>query len=254
MKNNIFKLIILCGSILFGDKIFSQENNDYPVNWTALVGVDTINNGLDLVKNCNHSWNNSGAISTNKLISFTNGSFSHIVNDLTSKYLIGLSTYNTTPNYTKTDYAFYKYKQYIYIIEKGRVKARCGKISLEDKLSITRIGNKIIYKKNNHILKKSWTNSSFNLYVDVSIYTLNAHVSNVTASFLPPIKIRTIKTPDNCSSSQNGSASISITGGLAPYSILWSDGNTGFYRDDLLAGKYNFTITDALGNQKSKNI
>lgn len=43
----------------------------------------------------------------------------------------------------------------------------------------------------------------------------------------------------------NGSISVSASGGQAPYSILWNTGQTGFNLSGLAAGTYSFTITDA---------
>lgn len=44
-----------------------------------------------------------------------------------------------------------------------------------------------------------------------------------------------------------GSAAIEIQSGLAPFTFLWSDGNTDSARTNLAAGKYHVTITDAGG-------
>ena len=45
----------------------------------------------------------------------------------------------------------------------------------------------------------------------------------------------------------NGSASISISGGVQPYTILWSDGSSGTSIVDQLAGSYSVTVTGANG-------
>ncbi len=45
----------------------------------------------------------------------------------------------------------------------------------------------------------------------------------------------------------DGSASISIYGGTAPYQIVWSDGSTGAYADNLCHGSHAITVTDANG-------
>ncbi|MDG2247180.1 MAG: hypothetical protein P8L71_12575, partial [Flavobacteriales bacterium] len=50
-------------------------------------------------------------------------------------------------------------------------------------------------------------------------------------------------TATNC----NGSADLTVSNGEAPYTYLWSDGSTSGDRDDLCAGEYQVTVTDANG-------
>jgi len=46
----------------------------------------------------------------------------------------------------------------------------------------------------------------------------------------------------------SGTATIEITSGVAPYSILWSNGLTGATIDNLAAGAYSAYVSDAIGN------
>ena len=48
-----------------------------------------------------------------------------------------------------------------------------------------------------------------------------------------------------CNSSADGDVTINVTGGVTPYTILWSNGNTGLSDSNLSAGLYTFTVTDA---------
>lgn len=48
-----------------------------------------------------------------------------------------------------------------------------------------------------------------------------------------------------CHGTNSGSISIITTGGTAPYSFLWNDGNTDSLRHSLNAGSYFLTVTDA---------
>ena len=52
----------------------------------------------------------------------------------------------------------------------------------------------------------------------------------------------------------NGTASISTSGGTAPYTYLWSDGATVDNTDSLCGGNYSVVITDASGCSKSLNF
>ncbi|MCB9274915.1 MAG: choice-of-anchor L domain-containing protein [Lewinellaceae bacterium] len=47
-----------------------------------------------------------------------------------------------------------------------------------------------------------------------------------------------------CSGGADGSLSLSVRGGIAPYSILWSNGATGTLADSLAVGTYTVTVTD----------
>ncbi|MEZ4985469.1 MAG: SprB repeat-containing protein [Saprospiraceae bacterium] len=61
-------------------------------------------------------------------------------------------------------------------------------------------------------------------------------------------------TTATCFGGSNGSASVSPTGGTAPYSVSWSNGASGFSIAGLSAGNYQYTITDATGCSMSSNI
>lgn len=50
-----------------------------------------------------------------------------------------------------------------------------------------------------------------------------------------------------CYEEENGSISLSITGGTPGYTINWSDGSTGLIRQGLLPGNYQVTVTDQNG-------
>lgn len=51
----------------------------------------------------------------------------------------------------------------------------------------------------------------------------------------------------NCFGDAGGSASVTTTGGTTPYQYLWSNGDTTFNTDSLVAGPYSVTVTDFNG-------
>lgn len=51
-----------------------------------------------------------------------------------------------------------------------------------------------------------------------------------------------------------GSSKLTISGGVAPYSISWSNGGTGEYVNNLAAGNYGYTLTDANGCNYSDTV
>ncbi len=57
----------------------------------------------------------------------------------------------------------------------------------------------------------------------------------------------------NCNGSNSGSADLTVTGGTAPYSFLWSNGETSEDIGSLATGTYTVTVTDAHGCQVIAN-
>src|SRR5699024_9048948 len=49
----------------------------------------------------------------------------------------------------------------------------------------------------------------------------------------------------SCNGGNDGSATVSGTGGVSPYTYAWPDGSSGTRNNNLSAGTYEVTITDA---------
>lgn len=58
----------------------------------------------------------------------------------------------------------------------------------------------------------------------------------------------------NCRGAADGSTTVSTTGGTAPYSFAWSNGETGATLENIPAGNYSVTATDARGCQTVDSI
>lgn len=58
----------------------------------------------------------------------------------------------------------------------------------------------------------------------------------------------------DCNGNSSGTANLQISGGTSPYTYVWSNGNTQSSVNNLVAGTYNYTITDANGCQLSGAI
>lgn len=56
-----------------------------------------------------------------------------------------------------------------------------------------------------------------------------------------------VSTTNPSCNEEHGSATISISGGLTPYTAIWSDGESGLIRNNLKPGNYTIQITDAAG-------
>ncbi|WP_341901580.1 choice-of-anchor J domain-containing protein [Fluviicola taffensis] len=69
-----------------------------------------------------------------------------------------------------------------------------------------------------------------------------------------PIVANSSSTNSTCATCPDGSASVTPTGGTAPYSYLWSDGSTTGSITNALPGTYNVTITDANGCEMAASV
>jgi hypothetical protein len=58
----------------------------------------------------------------------------------------------------------------------------------------------------------------------------------------------------DCNGSFNGSISSQISGGVAPYYLLWSNGSTKSNLQGLKSGKYILRVTDSKGNIAEKEV
>ncbi len=83
----------------------------------------------------------------------------------------------------------------------------------------------------------------------------NNNGANYKASFVIPtgqggsLNVQLVtKTNVNCNGGANGSATVSVLNGTAPYTYAWSNGATSASLSNLAAGNYTVTATDAAGN------
>lgn len=66
----------------------------------------------------------------------------------------------------------------------------------------------------------------------------------------PALNVQLTYTDNSCNAANgpaNGSAQLSVSGGLSPYSVQWSNGGTGLSQSALAAGSYTYQLTDAAG-------
>lgn len=78
--------------------------------------------------------------------------------------------------------------------------------------------------------------------------------NTVTITEPTPLVATVSATPASCGGVCDGSATVSISGGTAPYSILWANGQTTATVNGLCAGPYSVTVTDANGCTQVVNI
>ena len=68
--------------------------------------------------------------------------------------------------------------------------------------------------------------------------------SSYTITQPTPVVVNNVVTPASCFGFSNGSITLSVTGGTAPYQYLWNGGATGPNRTNLQAASYTVTVTD----------
>ncbi|MCV6630862.1 MAG: T9SS type A sorting domain-containing protein, partial [Flavobacteriaceae bacterium] len=79
--------------------------------------------------------------------------------------------------------------------------------------------------------------------------------NTVNVEVTPLVISEAITTAASCKDATDGTASLSVSGGAAPYTYAWSDnGAATATRDDLGEGVYTFTVTDAAGNTATQSV
>ncbi|MFZ4740517.1 MAG: gliding motility-associated C-terminal domain-containing protein [Bacteroidales bacterium] len=81
-----------------------------------------------------------------------------------------------------------------------------------------------------------------------NIATATVHIDNLE------LTSNITTTNISCIGGNNGSATIFANNGTSPYNYLWYNGNTTSTINNLIAGNYTFTITDAKGCKVDSNV
>ena len=82
----------------------------------------------------------------------------------------------------------------------------------------------------------------------------SVNLSPVTITQNTEISITATTTPIICYGNNNASISIVVTGGVAPYTTVWSNLGSGTFQDNLSAGDYLITVSDANNCTKTLNV
>lgn len=88
------------------------------------------------------------------------------------------------------------------------------------------------------------TSGTYQLIVTDNNNCKDTAQTTINASSLPNLQINT--TPTSCGLN-NGGISASVSGGIAPYTYSWSNGQTGATLQNLPAGNYSVSVEDANG-------
>ncbi len=74
------------------------------------------------------------------------------------------------------------------------------------------------------------------------------------ANFEDPLRLSVSATKTNCATDPNGSATVVVTGGTAPYTYEWSNGGETATINNLVADGYHVTVVDALGAKANAHV
>ena len=116
-------------------------------------------------------------------------------------------------------------------------------------VNVTNVPTPLTYNWSNGMQSKTAANLAAGNY-SVTVTGANGCSIVLTAqiSSPPPLTLSVVtNTSVTCAGLQNGGATVSASGGTAPYTYAWSNGGTGSTATTLGAGSYSVVTTDALG-------
>jgi gliding motility-associated-like protein len=90
----------------------------------------------------------------------------------------------------------------------------------------------------------------------ISIVDANncSQIKSVTVITPPLLSLTTSKTDASVCLSDNGSATVTASGGTTPYTYIWNNGKTTALINALAAGTYTATVTDGAGCTKNQTV
>ena len=86
--------------------------------------------------------------------------------------------------------------------------------------------------------------------VTVTDATMCTDVETVLITEEDPIEITEVITPLDCFGNADAMISVSVSGGVSPYTYAWSTSSTNDSISGLIAGTYTITVTDSVGCEK----
>ncbi len=105
-------------------------------------------------------------------------------------------------------------------------------------------GKRIILNETGQIIIAGYYESGMQFFVgNITLPSTSVRNLYVARGYLFSSAISTINNV-SCNGFNNGSASLSLTGGMPPFTFSWSNGNNTSIADNLIAGNYSVTATD----------
>jgi len=215
----------------------------YPANWVELSSVSV--NADNSVTRPSSATAYGGASSTNILPANQDGyiQFTYTAN-ASNQYFVSFAASNNSPEVYYSLYSIFVSSTGNYAVyERDVSKGTLGTLTTGDILKIAREGTNIKYYRNGTLMYTSAAGSSVqNLRAELSIYRGTA--PPITCSFDSKLVVKpTFQYPDQ--NNTNGSISLQVEGGTAPFTYQWSSGEQTASIAGKSRGSYTVTVTDA---------
>jgi RHS repeat-associated protein len=160
-------------------KTFHRLGQGELVNWTSVSSGIVATDGVISRTSGSAGWN-AGAASSQVIPASSDGWLEARSPQVNNRMMIGLSAQNIGVNYSSIDYAIYFYTNgSFYVYESGSSRGIFGTYTAEDVFRIERIGQTIVYKKNQLVFYTSGVPSTSSLLADCSIYQIGGALDQV---------------------------------------------------------------------------
>ncbi|MGE3653316.1 MAG: SprB repeat-containing protein, partial [Flavobacteriales bacterium] len=195
------------------------------------------------------------SLSKNILLANTNGNISYTVDQEGFTKSFGLEEQKETQVADKIDYSIKLTNNGLIQIFHGggQLLGDFGSYTLGDVLKVERLGDQIIYKKNETIITTGTVDATKKMTGRYILFSTGATINNVNTDFCNiPLEV----TYDATLVSQTALGTITLNAqfGTPPYTYLWDDDATTSSRENLESGIYYASIFDDTGNKVSLKI
>jgi SprB repeat len=213
----------------------------YPVTWTNPVSA-TINGNGTVTYTGTVAWT-SGATGANMLPENQDGWIQFTVANVTSTFMMSLTAFNQAPSYAASSHSLYLAGASVFIYEYNNNIGGFGTAAVNDVYRISREGGQMKFYKNGTLFATRTVQASYPLRPDVSLGAGSSPAVTCSFNALRPEASITNPTLAN----NNGSISVTPFGGAAPYTYVWSSGETTSSITGKARGAYTVTVRDASG-------
>lgn len=228
--------------------IKAQPTSPYSINWVNQTGVSA--NGVILIRTtATGSWN-AGAISSNLLLSNTDG-WMEFTAVRGADYMLGFAANNVF------NYAEYAHSIHIddntntATAREGGNDVSLGAFQTGDVFRISREGNVVKFYKNGEVVRTVGTSPALELKVKACIQVSGKSTPAITTSF-DSVLILFGSVTGIDGNVGSGSITVAVSGGSVPYTYSWSSGEQTNSITNKPHGSYTVTVTDAVGRQQSR--
>jgi len=225
----------------------------YPVIWSDLINT-TVTAGNTLTKTGGTAQWDGAAFGNNLLPASTDGFLQLTYATISGNYMIGLATFNGDPSYPLIDYALYFVSGSVYAYEKNVGTGVLTTAVNNDVFRVSREGLSVKYYKNGVAFRTIAITAGAaanELFPDVSIYSTNLVIPAAVVSF--NTRMFSLKPQYTFPSLANNDGGITILpqAGDAPFTYVWSSGETTASIIGKPRGNYTVTVTDAASRTAS---